>query len=129
MKIIGLYTVALLAALYALAALTSCSATTTIPQIHPTITLPASGDGFWVSTVATPQGPNEGTIPKAQWEIQRKRTIDLSSDDWQVLRTFLIRNCLTQACKYMVGTFDTLFYTIDEALKKMQSLPIPGPKP
>lgn len=94
--------------------LSGCAATT-IPDFRAHITLPASGDGYWVKTVSA----EEGRIPKAQWEQKRKRAILLLSDDWLILRSFLLENCLENSCKLAVGTFDQLFMSIDSALKKM----------
>lgn len=100
--------------------LAGCSTTTTIPDFKAHITLPASGDGYFVHTVSD----IEGRIPKAEWEETKKRGIVLLSDDWKILRTFLLENCLMNKCKLAVGTFDALFESIDGALKK-----IPLPKP
>lgn len=101
-------------------ALASCAGSTTIPDFKAHITLPASGDGYWVKTVSQ----DEGRIPKAQWEETKKRGITLLSDDWAILRKFLLENCLMNSCKLAVGTFDSLFESIDSALKKM---PLPKP--
>jgi len=94
---------------------TGCAGNVTIPDFKANITLPASGDGYWVKTAST----GEGRIPKAEWEIKRKRGIILLPDDWAILRGTLLENCLTNACKNAVGTFDNLFTTIDTALKKL----------
>lgn len=94
--------------------LSSC-ATTTIPDFKVYITLPASGDGYWVKTVSA----DEGRIPSADWEIKKKRGLVLLSDDWLILRSFLLENCLENTCKLAVGTFDQLFISIDAALKKL----------
>jgi hypothetical protein len=85
-----------------------------IPDFKAHITLPASGDGYWIKTVS----PNEGRIPKEQWDKIRKRGIILLSDDWKILRYTLLKNCLTISCKQAVGSFDGLFYTLDQALTK-----------
>ncbi len=93
-----------------------------IPDFKAHITLPASGDGYWVKTVST----DEGRIPKEQWETTRKRGIIILSEDWQILRKTLLKNCLTMDCKQAVGAFDGLFNTLDDALKKIS--PIIRPK-
>jgi hypothetical protein len=91
-----------------------------IPDFKAHITLPASGDGYWVKTVST----DEGRIPKEQWDITRRRGIVILSEDWKILRFSLMKNCLTMKCKQAVGAFDDLFYTLDGTLKK---LPISSP--
>jgi hypothetical protein len=100
--------------------LSSCAGATTIPDFRAHITLPASGDGYFVKTVSH----DEGRIPKALWSEQSKHGIVLLSEDWAILRKFLLENCLMNKCKLAVGTFDDLFFAIDSALKKM---PIPKP--
>lgn len=99
--------------------LTGCAGSTTIPDFKAHITLPASGDGYWVETVSQA----EGRIPAAQWAQQSRGGIILLSEDWAILRKFLVENCLMNSCKLAVGTFDSLFYAIDNALKK---LPVPA---
>lgn len=62
----------------------------------------------------------EGRIPKEEWRIKSKRAILLLKEDWAILRNTLLENCLTNtSCKDVVGTFDGLFYSIDEALKNL----------
>ena len=108
--------------IYFLAALTSINigcATVRIPDFRAYITLPASGDGYWIKTVSN----EEGRIPKEQWDVQKKRGIVILSEDWQILRYTVMKNCLmNQSCKDTVGAFDALFYSVDEALKATQSL-------
>lgn len=86
-----------------------------IPDFKAHITLPASGDGYYVKTVSE----DEGRVPKVEWDKMRKRGIVILSDDWAILRYTILKNCLTMECKQAVGTFDKLFFTIDEALKKI----------
>jgi hypothetical protein len=89
-------------------------ATVQIPAFRAHITLPASGDGYYVNTILA----EEGRIPKAEWDEKKKRGIVLLSEDWEKLKVVVIKNCLTnKACKDTVGVFDDLFKTIDEALK------------
>jgi hypothetical protein len=86
-----------------------------IPDIRPHITLPASGDGYSISTVS-----HEKTrIPKLEWDEKKKRGIVIFSEDWQKLRFTLLKNCLTNQCKTAVGRLDELFLTIDNALQKV----------
>lgn len=90
-------------------------ATLEIPDFKAHITLPASGDGYYVKTVSE----EEGRIPKEEWEKIRKRGIVVLSEDWSILRYTILKNCLTLECKNAVGTFDGLFYSLDEAIKKL----------
>lgn len=89
-----------------------------IPDFKAHITLPASGDGYWVKTVST----EEGRVPKDEWDVARKRGIIILSEDWAILRYTLLKNCLTMECKQAVGVFDNLFYSLDDALKKINPL-------
>lgn len=89
-----------------------------IPELHPGITLPASGDGFTVDTVT---GATQ-TIPAAQWQQKLPRGIVLFSDDWQILKTTLLNNCMDNTCTQAVGALDSLFQAIDQALRK---IPVP----
>lgn len=101
------------------AALLGC-ASVEVPEIKPHITLPASGDGFWVNTMTE----DEGRIPAAEWQktLATKPYIVLFSDDWAELRFVILKNCLTMECKQAVGTLDFLFETVDSALKKKSLL-------
>ncbi len=101
--------------LFILSFILSGCASIEIPNFKAHITLPASGDGYYVKTVGT----EEGRIPKEEWEIIRKRGIVVLSEDWAILRYTILKNCLTMECKNAVGTFDGLFYSLDEALKKL----------
>lgn len=86
-----------------------------IPVFKAHITLPASGDGYWIKIDRSA----EGRIPKEEWQQKVKRGITLLSEDWAILRNGLLENCLSdKACDSVVGFFDKLFYTIDDALKK-----------
>lgn len=89
-----------------------------IPDIKPHITLPASKDGFWVSTLSD----QEGTIQAKVWQktLSSKAHIILFSDDWAKLRYTILKNCLTMNCKEAVGVFDELFITMDNALLKLK---------
>ncbi len=104
----------LLGNLLALVACTSLE----IPNFKAHITLPASGDGYYVSTVSE----DEGRVPKNDWEVKRKRGIIILSEDWSILRFTLLKNCLTMECKQAVGAFDGLFEKLDSALKKTNIL-------
>lgn len=94
-------------------------ATVRIPDFKAYVTLPASGDGYWVKTVSS----EEGRVPKAEWDVTKKRGIVLLSEDWYILKTVVLRNCLSNQCKDTVGVFDGLFGTIDSALKATTAKP------
>ena len=95
----------------------SACSTVRIPDFKAYITLPASGDGYWMQTVSD----GEGRIPKEEWEIKKKRGIVLFSEDWAILRNTVMKNCLMNSCKDTVGMFDNLFSTIDGALQATTS--------
>lgn len=92
--------------------LAGCS-TVSIPDFKAHITLPASGDGYWVNTVSE----KEGRIPKKEWDIKKKRGIVLLSEDWAILRNTVLKNCLSSNCKDAVGVFDDLFKSLDTAAR------------
>lgn len=92
--------------------LTGC-ATVEIPDFKAHITLPASGDGYWIKTVSS----EEGRIHKDGWEVMRRRGIILLPEDWAILRNTVLKNCLSNECKDTVGVFDNLFYTLDTAIR------------
>lgn len=105
----------ILAAVFVLASFSGC-ATVKIPDFKAHVTLPASGDGYWVKTVST----EEGRIPKEEWEKKIRHGVILLREDWAILRNTLLENCLSNSsCTTAVGTFDGLFYSLDEALKKV----------
>ena len=95
--------------------LTSACASVELPDIKAYVTLPASEDGYGVSTLSR----KEVRIPKAEWEQKRKRGIILFSEDWAKLKFTLLKNCMAAQCKQTVGALDGLFYSIDDALKKL----------
>ena len=96
--------------------LTGC-AHVKIPDFKAHITLPASGDGYWIKTVSN----EEGRIPKQEWDELKKRGIVILSEDWQILRYTVMKNCLTnKSCKDTVGAFDALFESVDSALRSIK---------
>lgn len=97
--------------------LTGC-AHVKIPDFKAHITLPASGDGYWQKTVS----PEEGRIPKAIWDEQKKRGITIMPEDWAILKPVLQENCLRNECRDIEGFFDGLFFNLDAGLKKTQQL-------
>lgn len=86
-----------------------------IADIGPMVTLPASGDCYRV-TVLTHQ---KTRIPKAECDQIKKRGVVLTSDDWQKQRFSVQKNCQMAQCKQLIGAFDELFLTIDQALQKV----------
>lgn len=94
-------------------------ATVEVPELRPHTTLPASKDGFWVNTLKD----EEGEIPAPLWKkkLEEEAHVILFSKDWASLRFTILKNCLTMQCQQSVGTLDNLFYTLDEALKKMNA--------
>lgn len=101
------------------AVLVGC-ASVEIPEIRPHITLPASQNGFWVSTLKD----EEAEIPAPLWKkkLESEPHIILFSDDWGVLRFTILKNCLSMKCKTAVGTLDFLFEAADKALKEKKKL-------
>jgi len=77
--------------------------------------LPASGDGYGITTISR----KETRIPRAEWDQKRKRAILLYSEDWAKLKYTLLKNCIANQCKQTVGALDGLFYSLDDALKKI----------
>lgn len=89
-----------------------CS-TVKVPNFRAYVTLPASGDGFGISTVTR----EEVVIPKAEWEYKRARGIVVLPEDWSILKRTVRENCITNKCEQAVGALDDLFIAIDNALK------------
>jgi hypothetical protein len=92
-------------------------ATVQVPDIHPGITLPASGDGYQIGTLSH----DEIRTPAAEWIKKLPRAIILFSDDWAVLKQTILDNCISNNCEQSVGALDYLFQTIDQALKNLPS--------
>ncbi len=88
-------------------------ATVEMPDFYAYVTLPASGNGFGVATVSR----TEVTIPKEQWDEQKRRGIIILSKDWKILKKTVRKNCITNKCKQAVGALDGLFFAIDRALR------------
>ena len=95
--------------------LISACASVELPDIKAYVTLPASEDGYGISTISR----KEVRIPRAEWDQKRKRGIILFSEDWEKLKFTLIKNCVALQCKQTVGALDGLFYSIDDALRKL----------
>ena len=104
----------LLVKVFLLLALSSC-ANYKIADIRPTVTLPASKDCFGITIITL----KEFEMPKAECDEFKKRAVFLSSEDWKKLKVSILENCQLQQCKQLVGVFDSIFLTIDEALQKI----------
>lgn len=90
-----------------------------IADIRPTVTLPASGDGYGI-TVLTHK---KTRIPKAEWEKKKAKSICVSSEDWKKQKISVEKNCQMSQCRQLTGAFDALFLAIDQGLQK-----VPGGK-
>ena len=90
-------------------------ATVEVPDFYAHVTLPASGDGFGVSTVSK----QEVTIDKEEWEEKKKRGIIILAKDWKILKKTIRKNCHTNKCDQAVGALDGLFKAIDAALGQL----------
>ena len=88
-------------------------ATVKVPNFKAYVTLPASGDGFGISTVSR----EEVVIPRGEWEYKRARGIVVLPEDWKILKQTVRANCITNQCEQAVGALDDLFISIDNALK------------
>ena len=86
-----------------------------IADIGPMVTLPASGDCYQVTVLSQ----KKTRFPKEQCDQIKKRGIVITSEDWKKQRISIQKNCQLQKCKQLVGVFDSLFLTIDDALKKI----------
>jgi hypothetical protein len=89
-----------------------------IADIGPMVTLPASQDCYRVTVLTQVKT----RIPKPQCEEIKKRAIFLTSEDWKKQKISIQKNCQVAQCKQLVGAFDDLFLTLDDALKKV---PVP----
>lgn len=93
----------------------SCASKVEVPDFNAYVELPASKDGFGMSTVSH----NEILIPAAEWSEKKKRAIYMFSEDWLILKRTIRKNCMTNKCDQAVGALDGLFLAIDEALKQV----------
>jgi hypothetical protein len=94
--------------------LVGCS-TVQVPDFTAYVTLPAGGDGFGITTVSK----KEIIVPQTEWEEMKKRGIVVLSGDWKILKQTIRQNCITNRCEQAIGAVDSLFYAIDDALKKV----------
>lgn len=86
-----------------------------VPNFKAYITLPASEDGFGITTVTK----EETRIPKGEWEEKKKRGIIILSEDYAILKISIKQNCRMRQCEQLVGYFDQLFLSLDDALQKV----------
>lgn len=94
--------------------LVSC-AEVQIPELHPGITLPASHNGIQVDTITGVVT----VIPADEWAKKLPKGIILFAEDWVTLKTVTLNNCMQNSCAQAVGVLDSLFQTIDQALKNL----------
>jgi len=92
-----------------------CSTLVDMPDICPKITLPASGDGYEVCSVSK----RERRIPKAKWDIEKKRMLSIDSSDYTKIKMKFQKQCVSSNCKQAIGTFDSLFLMLDGALQSV----------
>lgn len=95
-----------------LLSLSACS-TFQIADIRPTVTLPASGDCYGVTVLTHVKT----RIPKKECDELKKRGVFFTSDDYQKQRFSIQKNCQFAQCKQLIGVFDELFLSIDNAIK------------
>lgn len=85
-------------------------------QIHPFeigVTLPYSGQCHFKNVITD---ETRDLDPNSCDQI-KKRSLILTSDAWTTIRDDIQTNCAQQQCVELVGKFDQLFLTIDQALK------------
>ena len=99
--------------LFSLASL-SC-ANMDVADFRPHIRLPASGDCFGINVLSH----KEVRLAKPQCDELVKRAIFLDSENYKLLRSSIQKNCQHFQCKQIVGAFDGLFLSIDQALQKI----------
>ncbi len=85
------------------------------------ITLPASLDCYSFNVMSG----KETRLPADSKECMDKKikSVWIDYENYKMLKADILTNCQYDKCKQITGAFDTLFLTIDNALKK-----IPGGK-
>ena len=86
-----------------------------VADIGPIVTLPASKDCYRVTTLTVVKT----RIPKAECDEMKKRAVFMTSEDWKKQKVSILKNCQLKRCEEVVGVFDHLFLTIDQALQKI----------
>jgi hypothetical protein len=87
-------------------------------QIHDFkagVTLPYSEDCYFKYVLS----PNNIRYEKMDCEGIKKRSLIITSDDWQIIRKNFQENCQALECQQIVGQFDQLFLVIDQGLQKI----------
>lgn len=79
------------------------------------VTLPYSENCFFVHVLSG----QEEEIPATQCADLKARSLIMTSEDWKILREDIQSSCQMAQCKQIVGRFDNLFLTIDQALQKL----------
>ena len=95
--------------------LANCAGKISLPDVSPCISLPASGDGYCISTVTQEKRRTDRDI----WAVEIKRAIILTPPEWAKLKKWISKQCLMNQCEQAIGTLDGLFYAIDNGLKKV----------
>jgi len=95
--------------------LLSACASVKIPDIYTYVTLPASGNGFGVSSLGKP----DKEIPANDWKKISRKGVILLAEDWAKIKKELSSACIKHECDQAIGALDGLFYAIDDALKKI----------
>ena len=93
--------------------LSSGCGTMEVADFQPNITLPASGDCYGIKVLSK----EETRLPKAQCDELKKRAVFIDSENYKLLRQTVQRNCQKFECKQIIGAFDGLFLSIDQALQ------------
>ncbi len=87
-------------------------------QVHPFevgITLPYSGDCRFKNVMT---GETHEVTAVVCEEIKRRSMI-LTSEAWQVIRTDIQNNCAADQCVQLRGKVDNIFFAIDQGLNKV----------
>lgn len=79
------------------------------------ITLPASEDCYGVNVISG----KEERLPRLQCIEKRKRSVFLDSANYKLLKETIQRNCQQFQCTQIIGAFDGLFISIDQALQEL----------
>lgn len=86
-----------------------------VADFRPHVRLPASGDCFGINVLSR----KEVRLAKPQCDELIKRAIFLDSENYKLLRSSIQRNCQHFQCTQVIGAFDGLFLSLDQALQKL----------
>lgn len=108
----------LLVSLLLLTSLVNCSSRTLqTSDWQAGITLPASQDCYLFNVMSRTETRIPANHPAC---IEKKeRSIWLDFDSYRQLRRDITVNCYVSQCKQITGALDSLFLSIDQALKKI----------